>query len=152
MYTFLAHSVPIYFGNKFVAEEFNPKAFINVHDYKNLDEVVARIKEIDENDDLWAEMVSAAWQTDEQKAQTLREIEEYKNFGANIFSQSLEDARRRPEGYHTENYRKWFYERNFAFGGNRNIFVRAFNKFKRILTKDKFKKTEFDEFFYELKD
>ena len=65
--SFEAHTVPIYWGNPYVTEEFNPEAFVNCMDYESFDEVVKRVKEIDEDDDLWAYMVSRQWQTDEQK-------------------------------------------------------------------------------------
>ena len=40
-----------------IEEEYNPKAFINCHRFSSLDEVVAEIRRIDEDDDLWRSMV-----------------------------------------------------------------------------------------------
>lgn len=54
---FFANSIPIYWGNAEVTREFNPKAFINCNDYKNFDEVIEKIKELDNNDDLYMEML-----------------------------------------------------------------------------------------------
>ena len=54
---FIADSVPIYMGSPTVAEDFNPKAFINVADYKNFDEVIEKIKELDNNDELYMQML-----------------------------------------------------------------------------------------------
>lgn len=49
--SFAAGTVPIYWGAPDIAEYFNPKAFINCHDFASVDEVVARIKEIDCDDE-----------------------------------------------------------------------------------------------------
>lgn len=51
-------SIPIYWGNPEVQREFNTKAFINCNDYKNFDEVIEKIIELDNNDDLYMEMLN----------------------------------------------------------------------------------------------
>jgi len=48
-----AHTIPIYWGNPLVQRDFNTKSFVNCHDYANFDEVVRRIKEIDNDDGLY---------------------------------------------------------------------------------------------------
>lgn len=45
------HSVPIYWGSPSVAEELNPKAFINIQDFSSLDEALEYIIEVDNDDD-----------------------------------------------------------------------------------------------------
>ena len=35
--SFASQHIPLYYGNPRVAEEFNPKAFINAHDFNSLD-------------------------------------------------------------------------------------------------------------------
>ena len=53
-----AFSIPIYWGNPLVTREFNPKAFINCNDYDNdFDAIINRIKEIDNNPDLYLAML-----------------------------------------------------------------------------------------------
>ena len=44
---FSAGTIPIYYGNPEISKEFNPKSFVNCHDYNNFDEVIKRIEEID---------------------------------------------------------------------------------------------------------
>ena len=66
------------------------------------------MKEIDSNDDLWLDMVTQPWQTDEQYAMTLQTIADYESFMHNIFSQELSKARRRPVG-HWGNYCKKYF-------------------------------------------
>ena len=111
--SFEAHTVPIYWGNPYVTEEFNPEAFVNCMDYESFDEVVKRVKEIDEDDDLWAYMVSRQWQTDEQKKSSEQLFVRYLRFMENIFTQPVALAKRRPEGTFTQIYERWFFQRKY---------------------------------------
>jgi len=52
-------SIPVYWGNPEIAEEFNPESFINLHDFATVDEAVQRVIEIDRNDELYNRMLSA---------------------------------------------------------------------------------------------
>ena len=56
---FLAGSIPIYWGCPKIAQMFNPAAFINCHDYSSLDEVVSRVQEIDNDDELYLKYATA---------------------------------------------------------------------------------------------
>jgi hypothetical protein len=49
----LVRSLPIYWGNPVVAKDFNPKSFINCHDYQDDEAVIEKIIELDRNDDLY---------------------------------------------------------------------------------------------------
>jgi len=51
-------TVPIYWGNPLVGLDFNPKAFINCHDFNSFDEVIEYVKEVDQNDELYKELLS----------------------------------------------------------------------------------------------
>ena len=55
---FIAHSIPIYVGPHDVVKDFNPDAFINVNFYTSFDALIDKIKEIDENDDLYMQMMA----------------------------------------------------------------------------------------------
>jgi len=57
MHPFMADSIPIYYGDPEVLRMFNPKAFVNVRDFKNFDEVIEKIKELDNNDELYMQML-----------------------------------------------------------------------------------------------
>src|SRR5581483_6742320 len=48
-----ARCIPIYFGCPRVAEEFNPKSFLNYHEFPSEEVLIDRILEIDQNDDLF---------------------------------------------------------------------------------------------------
>jgi alpha(1,3/1,4) fucosyltransferase len=51
----LARCIPIYWGSRWIQEEFNPKSFLNYFDFPNEEALVERIMEIDNNDDLYLE-------------------------------------------------------------------------------------------------
>jgi len=55
LHAFAARTVPIYWGNPRIGEEFDPSTFINCHDYDDFDRVVERVIEVDQNDDLYEE-------------------------------------------------------------------------------------------------
>lgn len=103
-----AHTVPIYWGDPAVADLINPKAFINCNDYSSFDEVIERVKEIDSNDELWLDMVTQPWQTEEQHDKVVRMLDDYDAFIRNIFTQDIKKARRRGIGIWPDNCRKCF--------------------------------------------
>lgn len=93
-----AHTVPIYWGDPAVTDFINPKAFINCNDYSSFDEVIERVKEIDSNDELWLDMVTQPWQTEEQYDKVVRMLDDNDAFIRNIFTQDIKKAKRRPVG------------------------------------------------------
>lgn len=58
MHALITDTIPIYWGNPLAGLDFNPKAFINCHDFNSFDEVLELIKEIDQNDSLYREYLS----------------------------------------------------------------------------------------------
>jgi len=55
-----AASVPIYWGNPEVEEDFNPNAFINANGYEDrLDELVKKVIELDNDDEAYLKMLHA---------------------------------------------------------------------------------------------
>ena len=57
MQAFAAKTVPIYYGSPRIGEEFNTRAFVNLHDFDSFDEAIEKIKEIDNNDELYMDML-----------------------------------------------------------------------------------------------
>ena len=113
-----AHTVPIYFGNPQVAKEFNPEAFINFNDLDfNFDALIAKVKEIDEDDELWAKMVSAPWHTEEQIKYINNKAESYKNFINKLFDPSvpLSKKKRVPMGTWADRYYKSYFNREYIY-------------------------------------
>lgn len=91
--SYLAHSVPVYWGNELIEEIVNPKAIINANNLSN-DELLKKVKQINENDDLWCEMVSQPLFTKEQTEYHLFELNRYQNWFKHIFEQTLIESKR----------------------------------------------------------
>lgn len=106
--SFQAHTVPIYWGNPFVSEEFNNRAFIDCNKLDSMEEIVQRVKAIDEDDEMWIDMVLQPWQTVEQELKTEQEVQEYYSFINHIFKQDIQDAHRIPTGTYPSKYREFF--------------------------------------------
>lgn len=54
---FAGKTIPIYWGNPYVTEVYNSKAFINCHDYDSFEDVIKRVIELDNNDDEYLSML-----------------------------------------------------------------------------------------------
>ena len=127
-----AHTVPIYWGDPAVTDFINPKAFINCNDYSSFDEVIERVKEIDNDDELWIDIVTQPWQTEEQHDKTLRMLDENDVFIRNIFTQDIKKARRRGVGFYPDMCRKRF---TGLIGIMPPIYVRVARKIRLLLGK-----------------
>ena len=92
-HAFLRDSIPIYAGDPLVAETFNTKAFINCADYDSIGDVVDRVREVDEKDSLYMEMLMQPVMMDPTYCQT--QYDKLKAFLYNIFDQEPEEAFRR---------------------------------------------------------
>ena len=91
---FASNAIPIYYGDPDVVLDFNPKAFINSHDFKTMDDLVKYVKEVDEDDALYLKMIR------EPIFKNGKLPEEYTDqavlsFLSNIFDQPKEKARRK---------------------------------------------------------
>jgi hypothetical protein len=59
IHAYASNTIPIYFGNDKVLEDgFNPKSFINCHDYDSIDDIVNVIIKIDKDDELYKQMIA----------------------------------------------------------------------------------------------
>lgn len=108
----MANTIPIYWGNPYVGELYNPRSFINAADYQNLDELVKYIEEVDKNDDLWCEIMSEPWRTPEQIDQHNADTEKFYCSFYGIFEKDIKDAKRRTEGGKGEKLYVDFFSRN----------------------------------------
>lgn len=57
----VVNSLPIYWGNPQVGADFNPKSFVNVHDFNSIEDAVDYVVELDKYDDLYIEKMSEPW-------------------------------------------------------------------------------------------
>jgi hypothetical protein len=91
----LAHTIPIYWGDPRVAEDFNTDAFLHLRDYKTHADAVAYIQNIDAD----PERLLAILNAPVFKAgidRTERYVTAARDFLDAIFDQPLATARRRP--------------------------------------------------------
>lgn len=58
LHAFISNTIPIYWGNPDVSKDFNPKAFINCHDFQNFDQAIEEIKRIDSNPEKYIIMLN----------------------------------------------------------------------------------------------
>lgn len=93
---FAAGGIPIYWGDPDVTKEFNPKAFVNLMDYSSIDEGIEVVKKIDQDDELYNEMVSQRALINQNSME--KSIDELEAFLINIFDQPIKEAYRRPHG------------------------------------------------------
>ena len=49
----LVDALPIYWGDPLISKEFNSQSFINCHEFDSMESVVERVKELDQNDELY---------------------------------------------------------------------------------------------------
>ena len=98
---FFSDTIPVYYGSSNITEFFNPEAFINVSDYDSLDAVVAKIKELDQDDEKYLAMLRQPILKDPDLPR--RMDEELEKYILHIFEQPLEQAYRRCRVY----YPKW---------------------------------------------
>lgn len=125
----IAHTIPIYFGDKHIVENINPDCFVNCNNYNSLDEVVDAIKEIDGNDELWCRMISQPWQTQQQIDDSIIRVEKYQSFFCHIFSQDIHNASRRASGTFVNTYTTDVTRRNIY---KPNLLKRLINKLSRV--------------------
>lgn len=91
---YTARTIPIYYGDKSINNYFNPKSFINYSNYASDREFLEHIKEIDNDDSLFLEMLNEPVFNDPNIINNL--VSDLENFLLNIFNQNYEDAYRRP--------------------------------------------------------
>lgn len=94
LHAFAGKTIPIYFGDPDIGKHFNKKAFIDVSDYDfDLEKVLERIIEIDQNDELYLSILREPVFID--KNYLPNKAIEFENFLLNIFNQDLDTAFRR---------------------------------------------------------
>lgn len=54
----IANTVPIYWGNPLIHQDFNPKSFINCHEYDSFDKVIEKVVELDNDDELYKQYLA----------------------------------------------------------------------------------------------
>ena len=94
---FYAETIPIYYGDPEIVKVFNPKAFVNIADFESIEKAVERIIEIDNNDELYLQMLNEpVFVKDNFITDTFAGAEK---FLIHIFDQPIEKAYRRSRVY-----------------------------------------------------
>ncbi len=87
----VARTIPIYWGNPQIGKEFNTKRFINCHEFDSFDQVVERVKKIDNDDELYLKIINepieAEYDFNEARVG-------FENFLRHIIDQPLSKAKR----------------------------------------------------------
>jgi hypothetical protein len=101
-----SNAIPIYWGDPDIGKLFNPKSFINCHDFPTLEAAVEEVKKVDQDDALYRQMLAEPWFPNGIEPECLRD-EPFVRFLSNIFDQPHDTAFRRNRsrwGLKTERY------------------------------------------------
>lgn len=94
---FYADTIPVYYGSTAAADIFNKDAFINVADYDSFDEAIARIIELDQDDEKYLAMLRQPILVDPEYPNRVETS--LREFVCHIVEQPLEKAYRRSRVY-----------------------------------------------------
>lgn len=90
---FISDTIPIYYGDPLVIQDFNPRAFINAHDFSSLEDLKNYVIHVDQDDNLYQSIF-------EQPVFQPNVLDKYStrailNFLSHIIEQPYNQARRR---------------------------------------------------------
>ncbi len=140
----VARTIPIYWGNPDVYKEFNEKRFINCHSYKNFDEVVDKVKEIDNNDELYLKMINEPVKAELDYDKTKKDFE---LFLQHIFDQDIEKAKRRTinpmRARNLEDGERFIAKHNEKLLKRKKILAKLYSPFKKFPLFEKLKQKYF---------
>lgn len=110
--SFAAGTVPIYWGDTDAKKVFNSESFIFVNDFESLDDVVDKVREVDQNDGLYFKYLGTPALIEPEKFDREKQKKELEKFLRNIFEQDKEKAFRRNRIFWGKRYHK---EMHMAF-------------------------------------
>ena len=90
--SFLSGTIPIYYGNYMIDEYINPKSFILIRGEKDMMEKIKYIKKIDNDDELYRNILKENILID--KSFVRKKRQEYEEFLFHIFEQNKKEAKR----------------------------------------------------------
>ena len=130
---FLAHTVPVYFGCRSVADDFNLDALILVQKESDFEPAISRIKKLDTNVDSYLEMLS---KPAVHRGKTKLYYSKLNKFLTNIFKQPITSAIRRPKYGGIINYLNLHSSVNLK-PRHKFIFCQAVDKLRSFLVRHK---------------
>ncbi|MGE5479216.1 MAG: glycosyltransferase family 10 domain-containing protein [Chloroflexota bacterium] len=90
----LVGSIPIYWGNPLIGEEFNVNSFVNSHDFESMEAVIERVIELDRDEGKRGAMLSEPWFVGNRPNQFVDRDRLYDQFDR-IFADEREPVARR---------------------------------------------------------
>lgn len=90
---FAAKTIPIYYGDPTVAEDFNQKAFISCHSYQSLEDIKKKVIELDNDETKYKSMLAEPVFNDNLFSDKMKK--DFDSFIENIFKQEYDEAFRR---------------------------------------------------------
>jgi len=81
----VTNTIPIYWGDPKISNDFNTKAFINCHDFNSMNEVIEHIKKVDNDDILYRQYLSEPFLLNNKETEFCKEENIIKRF-EQIFS------------------------------------------------------------------
>lgn len=73
MEALVTNTIPIYWGDPDIGNDFNTKAFINVHEFESMDAVVEHVKKVDQDEDLYRQYLSEPFLVDGKETEFCKE-------------------------------------------------------------------------------
>ena len=104
--SFAAQTIPIYWGDPEVAETFNEESFINCNHYTSWEEVLERIKQVDNDPELYSRMLSTPALKHPAQDGIEPKLKQLTAFLCHIIEQPLEKAQRYNRVYWGRRYMK----------------------------------------------
>lgn len=121
-----SNAIPIYWGDPSITQCINPKSFINCHDFSSMEALVARIRELDQDDEAFRAMLAEPWFINDEEPPEWRDAT-FTDFLRNIFDQPQETAYRRNRSRWGIKYEKQYYQMAFR------PLKHTIKKFKKVL-------------------
>jgi len=123
-----SNAVPIYWGDPTISEQFNPKAFINCHDFKNMEALIDHVRQIDQDNEAYTEMLNQPWFKNSIEPEEWSD-DTYVAFLSNILDHPYAKAFRRNRSRWGMKYEKRYFEMAFR------PFQQSLNLLKKRLRK-----------------
>ena len=91
LHAFAAQTIPIYYGDEMIDKLYNESAFVNCHKYNDWEAVIDRVRELDNDEELYMSMLKAPINI----VGRIPGISQAESFLTHIFNQDLKQAFRR---------------------------------------------------------
>ena len=107
---FASNAIPIYWGDPKIGEIYNEKAFINCNNFNDLDEMLKKVSELDNDDEKYLDMLNQPIFKEDDYYE--KQKENLKEFLYNIFEKDIECAKK---VYFNKNYYIYKFYKKYLF-------------------------------------